>query len=145
MACTQGGGAPAISAGDGTVTAPVKRVWQPTDLWLLGIVLAIINFWLFAQTLLNVIPGIRASLGVDPTVANLGLGDGAHSGLFIVVFGGLADRAVRPADTGVPRGDPGHDPPVGELLLQRLGPKKPMLLGAGTAAVAILLTSTLSC
>lgn len=78
MACTQGGGAPAISAGDGTVTAPVKRVWQPTDLWLLGIVLAIINFWLFAQTRLNVIPGIRASLGVDPTVANLGLGDGAH-------------------------------------------------------------------
>lgn len=33
--------------------------WQPTDKWLLGIVLAVINFWLFAQTLLNVIPGIR--------------------------------------------------------------------------------------
>jgi DHA2 family multidrug resistance protein-like MFS transporter len=31
--------------------------WKPTDKWLLGVVLAVINFWLFARTLLNVIPG----------------------------------------------------------------------------------------
>jgi DHA2 family multidrug resistance protein-like MFS transporter len=78
------------------VTAPVKRVWQPTDRWLLGIVLAVITFWLFAQTLLNVIPGIQASLGLDPTVANLAVSVTAlMSGLFIVVFGGLADRVGR--------------------------------------------------
>jgi Mg/Co/Ni transporter MgtE len=32
---------------------------------------AVINFWLFAQTLRTVIPGIQQSLGLDPTVANL--------------------------------------------------------------------------
>ena len=37
----------------GSATAPQTGVWQPTDRWLLGIVLAVINFWLFAQTLLN--------------------------------------------------------------------------------------------
>jgi DHA2 family multidrug resistance protein-like MFS transporter len=63
---------------------------------LLGIVLAVINFWLFAQTLLNVIPGIQTSLGLDPTVANLAVSVTAlMSGLFIVVFGGLADRVGR--------------------------------------------------
>ena len=72
------------------------QVWQPTDRWLLGIVLAVINFWLFAQTLLNVIPGIQTSLGLDPTLANLAVSVTAlMSGLFIVVFGGLADRFGR--------------------------------------------------
>lgn len=67
--------------------------WKPTDRWLLGIVLAVINFWLFAQTLLNVIPGIRTSLQLDPTIANLAVSVTAlMSGMFIVVFGGLADR-----------------------------------------------------
>jgi MFS transporter, DHA2 family, multidrug resistance protein len=76
-----------------TLGAPGVVAWKPTDRWLLGIVLAVINFWLFAQTLLNVIPGIRDSLGLDPTIANLAVSITAlTSGLFIVVFGGLADR-----------------------------------------------------
>jgi len=70
--------------------------WRPTDGWLIGVVLAVITFWLFAQTLLNVIPGIQGSLGLDPTVANLAVSVTAlMSGLFIVVFGGLADRVGR--------------------------------------------------
>lgn len=70
--------------------------WQPNDWWLTGIVLAVINFWLFAQTLLNVIPGIQQSLGLDVTVANFAVSITAlMSGLFIVVFGGLADRLGR--------------------------------------------------
>lgn len=44
-----------------SVAALATAAWKPTDRWLLGIVLAVINFWLFAQTLLNVIPGIRNS------------------------------------------------------------------------------------
>jgi DHA2 family multidrug resistance protein-like MFS transporter len=77
---------------------PVKAVtpWKPNDLWLTGIVLAVINFWLFAQTLLNVIPGIEGSLGVERTVGNLAVSITAlFSGLFIVVAGGLADRLGR--------------------------------------------------
>lgn len=79
-----------------TATLPTTRVWRPTDRWLFGIVLEVINFWLFAQTLLNVIPGIQASLGLDTTVANFAVSVTAlMSGLFIVVFGGLADRLGR--------------------------------------------------
>jgi len=70
--------------------------WRPDDRWLLGIVLAVINFWLFAQTLLNVIPGISEDLGMSTTVANLAVSvTSLMSGCFIVVFGGLADRLGR--------------------------------------------------
>jgi MFS transporter, DHA2 family, multidrug resistance protein len=80
----------------GTAAVPAIDVWRPSDRWLLGVVLAVINFWLFAQTLLNVIPGIQHSLGLDATVANLAVSVTAlMSGLFIVVFGGLADRIGR--------------------------------------------------
>jgi DHA2 family multidrug resistance protein-like MFS transporter len=69
---------------------------RPGDRWLLGVVLAVITFWLFAQTLLNVIPGIQGSLGLDATVANFAVSVTAlMSGMFIVVFGGLADRLGR--------------------------------------------------
>lgn len=70
--------------------------WKPTDKWLLGIVLAVINFWLFAQTLLNVIPGIQGELGVTRTLGNLAVSiTSLFSGIFIVVAGGLADRLGR--------------------------------------------------
>ncbi|MFD1212098.1 MFS transporter [Arthrobacter sp. GCM10027362] len=76
----------------GTKTAE----WKPNDKWLLGIVLAVINFWLFAQTLLNVIPGIQGQLGVERTLANLAVSiTSLFSGIFIVVAGGLADRIGR--------------------------------------------------
>jgi DHA2 family multidrug resistance protein-like MFS transporter len=70
--------------------------WKPNDAWLIGIVLAVINFWLFAQTLLNVIPGIQGSLGIERTVGNLAVSvTSLFSGIFIVVAGGLADRLGR--------------------------------------------------
>lgn len=81
-----------------TTTAPATTAagWKPTDRWLLGIVLAVINFWLFAQTLLNVIPGIQSELGIERTVANLAVSiTSLFSGIFIVVAGGLADRIGR--------------------------------------------------
>ncbi|MRH30135.1 MFS transporter [Microbacterium sp. SYP-A9085] len=77
------------------VVAPVTA-WKPNDRWLLGIVLAVINFWLFAQTLLNVIPGIQDELGITRTLGNLGVAaTSLFSGIFIVVAGGLADRVGR--------------------------------------------------
>jgi DHA2 family multidrug resistance protein-like MFS transporter len=77
-------------------SARVQTGWKPTDAWLFGIVLAVINFWLFAQTLLNVIPGIQAELGVERTVGNLAVSiTSLFSGIFIVVAGGLADRIGR--------------------------------------------------
>lgn len=76
--------------------APAGTTWKPNDKWLLGIVLAVINFWLFAQTLLNVIPGIQGQLGIERTLANLAVSvTSLFSGIFIVVAGGLADRLGR--------------------------------------------------
>lgn len=67
--------------------------FQPTDGWLVGIVLAVVTFWLFAQTLLNVIPEIQSSLGMSEGIANLAVTITAiFAGVFIVVFGGLGDR-----------------------------------------------------
>jgi MFS transporter, DHA2 family, multidrug resistance protein len=82
-----------------TTTAPpaaAGTTWKPNDRWLLGIVLAVINFWLFAQTLLNIIPGIQGELGVEQTIANFAVSlTSLFSGIFIVVAGGLADRIGR--------------------------------------------------
>jgi MFS transporter, DHA2 family, multidrug resistance protein len=70
--------------------------WTPNDRWLTGIVLAVVTFWLFAQTLLNVIPGIQGELGIEATLANLAVSiTSLFSGIFIVVAGGLADRIGR--------------------------------------------------
>lgn len=81
-----------------TTSAPASAAtaWKPTDRWLAGIVLSVITFWLFAQTLLNVIPGIQGELGIAPTIANLAVSiTSLFSGIFIVVAGGLADRVGR--------------------------------------------------
>ena len=81
-----------------STTSPTTAdtTWKPTDKWLLGVVLAVITFWLFAQTLLNVIPGIREELGIELTTANLAVSiTSLFSGLFIVIAGGLADRIGR--------------------------------------------------
>lgn len=78
------------------VDSPAQRTWKPNDTWLLGLVLAVITFWLFAQTLLNVIPGIQGELGVPETLANFAVSiTSLFSGIFIVVAGGLADRFGR--------------------------------------------------
>ncbi|QCU78308.1 MFS transporter [Citricoccus sp. SGAir0253] len=78
-----------------STTAPTTT-WTPNDRWLTGVVLAVVTFWLFAQTLLNVIPGIQEKLGIELTVANLAVSiTSLFSGIFIVVAGGLADRIGR--------------------------------------------------
>jgi DHA2 family multidrug resistance protein-like MFS transporter len=85
-------------------TTSTSVSWRPTDSWLLGIVLAVITFWLFAQTLLNVIPGIQDELGVPTTLASLAVSiTSLFSGIFIVVAGKLADRLgrVRLLHTGI--------------------------------------------
>nr|WP_245873631.1 MFS transporter [Brevibacterium ihuae] len=81
-----------------TTSAPASAAtaWKPTDRWLAGILLSVITFCLFAQTLLNVIPGIQGELGIAPTIANLAVSiTSLFSGIFIVVAGGLADRVGR--------------------------------------------------
>lgn len=73
-----------------------KTKFQGNDSALFGIVLAVITFWLFAQTTLNIGPAIGADIGTPPTVMNIAISASAlFSGMFIVVAGGLADRIGR--------------------------------------------------
>lgn len=63
---------------------------------VLGIVLAVITFWLFAQTTLNVAPAMRSDLRISESQSNLAVSITAlFSGIFIVVAGGLADQLGR--------------------------------------------------
>ncbi len=70
--------------------------YQGTDKLILGIVLAVITFWLFAQTTLNISPVMGADLKITHGLNNIAVTITAlFSGLFIVVAGGLADRVGR--------------------------------------------------
>lgn len=70
--------------------------YRGTDKLILGIVLAVLNFWLFAQTTLNIAPAMREELGISESLTNIGISITAlFSGIFIVVAGSLADRLGR--------------------------------------------------
>jgi len=63
---------------------------------LLGIIMGVLTFWLFAQTTLNVAPDMQKELGLDTSSMNIAVAITAlFSGIFIVVIGGLADRIGR--------------------------------------------------
>jgi DHA2 family multidrug resistance protein-like MFS transporter len=70
--------------------------YRGDDRLLLGIILGVLAFWLFAQTTLNIAPAMAADLAVETNVMNIAVAITAlFSGIFIVVFGGLADRVGR--------------------------------------------------
>jgi DHA2 family multidrug resistance protein-like MFS transporter len=63
---------------------------------IVGIVLAVITFWLFAQTTLNVAPTMHGELRISESLNNIAISITAlFSGIFIVIVGGLADRLGR--------------------------------------------------
>jgi MFS transporter, DHA2 family, multidrug resistance protein len=75
---------------------PAGPEYRGTDALILGIVLAVITFWLFAQTTLNIAPAIRDSLAIPESLSNTAVSISAlFSGILIVVAGGLADRLGR--------------------------------------------------
>ncbi|HET7583007.1 MAG TPA: MFS transporter, partial [Candidatus Limnocylindria bacterium] len=66
------------------------------DRLLIGMILGVVAFWLFAQTTLNIASTMATDLGVDMSVMNIAVSITAlFSGIFIVVMGGLADRFGR--------------------------------------------------
>ncbi|MGE5385344.1 MAG: MFS transporter [Betaproteobacteria bacterium] len=78
------------------VIAGRPTLYQGNDKLLYGIIMGVIAFWLFAQTTLNVAPDMQKDLGLDASMMNIAVAITAlFSGIFIVVFGGLADRVGR--------------------------------------------------
>ena len=70
--------------------------YRGTDKLIIGIVLAVLSFWLFAQTTLNIAPAMSADLKISNDLNNIAVSITAlFSGIFIVVAGGLADRIGR--------------------------------------------------
>lgn len=75
-----------------TPTVPYKG----TDKLIVGIVFGVITFWLFAQSMVNIVPDVQADLGISLDTLNIAISLTAlFSGIFIVVAGGLADRFGR--------------------------------------------------
>src|SRR5438045_608832 len=76
--------------------------YQGTNKLITGIVLAVITFWLFAQTTLNIAPAMSSDLKISHALNNLSVSITAlFSGIFIVVAGGLADRIGRVKITNI--------------------------------------------
>jgi DHA2 family multidrug resistance protein-like MFS transporter len=70
--------------------------FQGNDRLLLGMILGVLAFWLFAQTTLNVAPAMQKDLGLSAGLMNIAVALTAlFSGIFIVFFGGQADRIGR--------------------------------------------------
>ena len=70
--------------------------FKGNDSALLGIVLAVVTFWLFAQTTMNIGPLMADDLGMPMPTMNIAISLSAlFSGMFIVVLGGLGDRFGR--------------------------------------------------
>lgn len=79
--------------GQNKVTA---KEYQGNDRLLLGMVMGVITFWLFAQTTLNIAPTMRTDLGIDENTSNIAVSITAlFSGIFIVVIGSLGDSFGR--------------------------------------------------
>jgi DHA2 family multidrug resistance protein-like MFS transporter len=101
--------------------------YRGDDKLVLGIVLAVVTFWLFAQTTLNIAPAMRDDLGIAEGINNMAVSITAlFSGIFIVIAGGLADRLgrVKLTNTGI--------------VLSILGSLLIALSPAGTAAFLMI-------
>ena len=63
---------------------------------LTGIVFGVLTYWLFSQTLLNIVPAVREDMGVSLGALNTAISlTGLFSGMFIVAAGGISDRIGR--------------------------------------------------
>lgn len=83
-----------VSGMDANVESEV--VYEGIDRLLLGIIMGVVAFWLFAQTTLNIAPDMSRDIGLDPSVMNVAVAiTSLFSGIFIVVMDGLADRVGR--------------------------------------------------
>lgn len=76
-------------------TAP-ETGFRGNDRVLLGMIMGVLAFWLFAQTTLNIAPDMQKDLGLTSSLMNTAVAITAlFSGIFIVFIGDLADRIGR--------------------------------------------------
>lgn len=79
-----------------TVPLSGAQVYAGNDRLLAGIVLSVLTFWLFAQSVINVVPAMEKSLDISLETLTLAVSLSAlFSGCFVVASGGFADKFGR--------------------------------------------------
>ena len=74
----------------------METSYKGTNKMLTGIVFGVITFWLFAQSMVNVVPAVQKDLGISLGTLNIAISlTSLFSGMFIVGAGGLADKVGR--------------------------------------------------
>lgn len=79
-----------------TVPLTGTPAFAGNDRLLAGIVLSVLTFWLFAQSVINVVPAMKNSLDISLETLTLAVSLSAlFSGCFVVASGGFADKFGR--------------------------------------------------
>ena len=74
----------------------METSYKGNNKMLTGIVFGVLTYWLFSQTLLNVIPAVQADMGISLSALNTAISlTGLFSGMFVVAAGGISDRIGR--------------------------------------------------
>ncbi|MBA9029127.1 MULTISPECIES: MFS transporter [Bacillaceae] len=74
----------------------METSYKGTNKLIIGIVFGVITFWLFAQSMVNVVPAVQSDLGISLGTINIAISLSAlFSGMFIVAAGGFADKIGR--------------------------------------------------
>ena len=74
----------------------METSYKGNNKMLTGIVFGVLTFWLFSQSLINVVPAVQEDMGISLGVLNTAISlTGLFSGIFVVVAGGLSDRIGR--------------------------------------------------
>ncbi|MER2002428.1 MAG: MFS transporter [Carnobacterium inhibens] len=74
----------------------METSYKGSNRLIVGIVFGVITFWLFAQTMLNIVPAVQADLGISSSLLNVAISLTAlFSGMFMVGSGAMADKFGR--------------------------------------------------
>lgn len=74
----------------------MNTTYEGTNKMIAGIVLGVITFWLFAQSMVNIVPAVQTDLNISLNMLNIAISLTAlFSGMFVVAAGNLADKIGR--------------------------------------------------
>ena len=80
----------------------MSNSYQKGKQLIIGIILGILTYWLFAQSLLNIAPHVQHDYKIDMSVVNIAVSlTSLLTGVFIVVAGGLSDKLGRVKMTNI--------------------------------------------
>ena len=74
----------------------METSYKGNNRMMTGIVFGVLTYWLFSQSLINVMPAVQSDMGISLGLLNTAISlTGLFSGMFIVAAGGIADRIGR--------------------------------------------------